>query len=364
MSTDSILLVGHFRPGDLGSSYQRAFQALGIQTHVFDTRDWREELGWLMRNRIAHRLTINNGPVRAASVRSYNRSLAAAVKESGAKAVLILTLEFILAETIRRLRLEGVRVACFFPDNPFRPHANSRPETLPMARATDLCLIWSERLVTKLRHHGVPNPAFLPFAWDPEAFPYQGTEPQGSWPGVLFIGGWDREREAFLTEVSEYVPLRIYGPSYWGTRTRPWGRARRCWQGSDLRLADAARVIRESAVCLNILRTQHIIDGQPDGLIMRHFEVPGAGGFLLSTRGGGATTLFPEEETGEYFSDVPECIAKAKKYIANAMERTSMVARAHAAVAASHQYTNRARQIIELLDNTRRGAIDGRNASG
>jgi spore maturation protein CgeB len=134
---------------------------------------------------------------------------------------------------------------------------------------------------------------------------------------VLFVGGWDKEREEFLSQVASQVPLRIYGPDYWGKRTKPFSRARRCWQRTDLRLAHAARVIRESAVCLNLLRTQHIVDGKPDGLIMRHFEVPGSGGFLLSTRGGGATVLFPEGQTGEYFSSVAECIEKAKMYIAD-----------------------------------------------
>jgi spore maturation protein CgeB len=101
------------------------------------------------------------------------------------------------------------------------------------------------------------------------------------------------------------------------------------------------------------LRAQHIIDGVPDGLIMRHFEVPGAGGFLMSTRGGGATSLFPQGETGEYFSDLAECVEKAKYYIANESERRRLVERAHSKVASEHQYTDRARQIIRLLEECR-----------
>jgi hypothetical protein len=259
----------------------------------------------------------------------------------------------LLPETVHNLRQRGIRVACFFPDNPFPPHYGSRPETLPVAREADLCLIWSERLVERLRSAGVPNPAFLPFAWDPEVFPYQGTQIQGTWPGVLFVGGWDRHREVFLEKLARHVPLRIYGPEYWGTRSMPFSRVRRCWQRTDLRQAEAARAIRESAVCLNVLRHQHIVDGVPDGLIMRHFEVPGAGGFLLSTRSGGATTLFPEGETGEYFSDLPECLEKVRSYVANESARRELVERAHAAVAAQHRYTDRAGRILRLLDEVK-----------
>lgn len=352
MPIESIFLVGHFIPGALGLSYQRAFNSIGVRTQILDPRETRDRIPLLMRNRIAHRLTIDNGFIRSRSFRAFNRWLEDSVIQSGAQALLSFPLDLVLAKTLDNIRRAGIRVACFYADNPFPPHYGARPETLPAARAADLCLIWSERLVDKLSAAGVANPAFLPFAWDPEVFPYQSAQPQGTWPGVLFLGGWDREREKFLEELSLHVPLRIYGPAYWGTRTKPFSRVRACWQRSALRLTDAARAIRESAVCLNVLRTQHIIDGKPDGTIMRHFEVPGAGGFLLSTRSGGATRLFPEGETGEYFSDIKECIEKAKSYIANDSSRRQLAERAHAAVAAQHQYKDRARQILHMLEQT------------
>lgn len=347
----SIFLLGHFVPGSLGSSYQRAFKSIGIQTHVFDVRESQPRFNFFLRNRVARRITLRSNWIRSSSFREFNELIEDKVVQSGAQALLSFPLDIISAETFRKIGHRGIRVASFYADNPFPPHYAARPETLPAARETDLCLIWSERLVEKLRDAGVRNPAFLPFGWDPEVFPFQQTQPQGTWPGVLFLGGWDRQREEFLEEVAAHVPLRIYGPEYWGTRTKPSSRVRRCWQQSDLRLADAARVIRESAVCLNVLRTQHVIDGKPDGLIMRHFEVPGAGGFLLSTRGGGATSLFPEGETGEYFSDVSECIEKARSYITHEKARRELAERAHASVAAKHQYVHRAQEILRMLSD-------------
>lgn len=352
MPIESLFLVGQFAPGELGKSYRRAFGTLGIRTHTLDLQEHRSCFGWWTRARIPHRLTIRSGLIRSRSLRAFNRLLEDAVVRSGAPAVLSFSMGRILPETVRNLRSRGIRVVCFFPDNPFPPHPSQRPETLPVASEADLCLIWSNRLVEKLRTFGVSNVAFLPFGWDPEVFPYQNTQPQGTWPGALFIGTWDRHREKFLEKLAGHIPLRIYG-HYWGTRTMPFSRVRRCWQGGSLQSAAAAHAIRESAVCLNVLRLQHIIDGVPDGLIMRHFEVPGAGGFLLSTRSGGATTLFPEGETGEYFSDVEECIEKIRIYIADDSGRRHLVERAHDTVAAQHQYFDRARQILRLLDKVR-----------
>jgi spore maturation protein CgeB len=353
MNMESIFLVGNFSPGNLEESYCRAFNDIGVRTHIFDLGESRWRLNWMMRNRATHRLTIRSKLSREIASRAFNRCLENAILLSKAPALLVLKGEFIMPETLHNLRRAGVRVACFYPDNPFPPHPSQRPETLPAARETDLYLIWSERLVGKLSAAGVRNPAFLPFAWDPEVFPYHEAESQGTWPGVVFLGGWDKEREGFLEELARHVPLRIYGPAYWGTRTKLCSRVRRSWQGSDLRMADAARIVRESAICINLLRTQHIIDGMPDGLIMRHFEVPGAGGFLLSTRGGGATTLFPEGETGEYFSDLAECVEKTKGYIANDPARRKLAERARINVAEHHRYTHRARQIIRLLEECR-----------
>lgn len=353
MAIESIALVGDFSPGSLEQSYQRAFELIGVRTHTFDTGQFRHELSWVLRNRLAHRLTIQSNVIRERASRTFNRCLEKAVLQTGVAELLIIKGEFVMGETLHNLRKKGVRVACYYPDNPFPPNPSQRPETLVAARETDLYLIWSERLVGALRKTGVRNPVFLPFAWDSEVFPYQDSRPQGSWPGVLFLGTWEKSREEFLEELAGSVPLRIYGSHYWGTRTKARGRVRSCWQGHALHLAEAARMIRESAISLNLLRDQHVIDGAPDGLIMRHFEVPGAGGFLLSTRGGGATTLFPERETGEYFTGLSECVEKAKSYIANELARRKLAEAAHAMVVSQHQYTDRARQILRLLGECR-----------
>lgn len=348
-SFESVFLVGLFAPDQLGHSYEQAFRSLGLHTFHADLDETRDRLSWVLRNRIACRVTLKSLAVRSRGVKEFNQWLEGEITRSGAQAILSLSLQLILPETYRNLRRAGKTVAAFYPDNPFPPHYAAQPEALPAARETNLCFIWSQRLAANLRNVGIPG-EYLPFAWDHEVFPYIGDQPQGTWPGVLFLGGWDREREAFLEEIAHAVPLRIYGPSYWGTRTKPFSKVRSCWQGTDLRMREAARVIRESAVCLNVLRTQHVIDGSPDGTIMRHFEVPGAGGFLLSTRSGGAPEILPEGKAAEYFSDSKECIEKAKEFIADETRRRQIAERGHEIVTARHQYTNRARQILTMLE--------------
>ena len=353
MKVESIVLVGDFSIGSLETSFQSAFSSIGIATYPVELMQFRNELNWPSRNRVMHRLTIRSEFIRRVTSKNFNRSIEERIVRCESSVVLIFKGEFLMPETLYNLRRRGITVVYYYPDNPFPPHASQRPETLPAALETDLYLVWSEVLVEKLRDAGVRNPRFLPFGWDPNAFPYQSDQPQGSWPGVLFLGGWDREREEFLEELASHVPLRIFGPGYWGARTKPRSRVRRCWQGTDLRTVGAARCMRESAVCINILRTQHIIDRKPDGLIMRHFEVPGSGGFLLSTRGGGATRLFPEGDTGAYFTGMAECIELVKTYIKDSRARCDLAERAHAEIAMHHKYADRASEILMLLEECR-----------
>ena len=120
-------------------------------------------------------------------------------------------------------------------------------------------------------------------------------------------------------------------------------------KGGGLPGVSAAGIIRESAICLNMLRNQHKVNGVFDGVIMRHFEVPGAGGFLLSTRSGVAMELFPEGETGAYFSGARECIERSKEYLARPNERARIAERAHALVSESHTYTNRAAEMVRMM---------------
>lgn len=351
MKPSSIFILGAFSPGQLGYSYRRAFEDLGLRVHTFELlKNSDHPLPWIFRNRVTRRLTLETGFIRAISLKAWNDQLVSEVLRSGTDTFLSLSMGLISAESVSRLRRQGVRVVMFYPDNPYQRDWCARPETLPTALAADLCLVWSQRLVRKLRETGVRRAAFLPFGWDPECFPREDVQQQEIWPGVLFLGTWGQERENFLEQLAARIPVRIYGPYQWKTRTHPRSRVRQCWQGTDLWVTDAAKAIRQSAVCLNVLRTQHVIDGHPDAVIMRHFEVPGAGGFLLSTRDDTATSLFPEGVTGEYFSDLDECIAKANWFIQNRIERQSLIERAHLEIAEKHRYTHRAREILSMVE--------------
>jgi spore maturation protein CgeB len=255
--------------------------------------------------------------------------------------------DFLMSDTIHALRETGAIVMIFHPDNPLLspsvlpPHSSGRPEHIPAARASDCYFIWSKNLVTELGDWGVSPVRYLPFAWDPEAFPYVSPVESPKYP-VVFIGNWDKKRERRLTHVAKNFDLKIWGTEYWKTRTKAGSPLKECWQGEPLFGKEAADVIANSKVCLNILRDQNL----PGGTNMRTFEVPGAGGFLLSTWSEGADAIFPEGEAGAYFRSVNEMLDQIKYYLDRGQERQEIAQRAHA-VAKKNTYTERVEKIIE-----------------
>ena len=342
-----ILLAGDFRWDRLAASYGRAFQALGHEVVPFDLAVERRSLARWMQSRYGYRLTLQSLAARRRGSLALNRLFIEEVQTAQPDLVWVLNGDFIMPETVRMIRASGVCYAMFHADNPFPPHYNSRPETIECARECDVYFIWSYRLVDKLGRNGV-NAQYLPFAWDPEVFPHQ-HDPGQEVFDVIFVGGWDARREAFLSAVAEHFPLKIWGPSYWATRSRARGAARRCWQGKALTGPEAASVFARSKITLNIYRDQHYIDGVADGTIMRSFEAPGSGSFLLAPRSRGATEVFPEGESGAYFDDLADALRQIEHYLGRSDERHSIGQQANAIVV-NHRYVDRARQILHHVE--------------
>lgn len=343
-----VLLAGIFRPGHLGATYQRAFAALDHEVITFDLDTHRAKLDWWLRTKVGHRLTIGSYRARRAGSSGFNQALQAMVTRAQPDLVLAFNGEFLMPETVRKIRKCGTRFIIFHADNPLPPHYNSRPETLEAARECDAFLVWSSSLVKKLCELGIPA-GFLAFGWDENVFPFQGFPEQKDYD-VAFIGGWDRQREQFLEGVAKHFNLKIWGPSYWGERTQRQGKARGCWQGRAVSGVEASTIFSRTRINLNIFREQHYVNGVADGVIMRTFEVPGAGGFQLATRSVDAITLFPEGEAAGYFSNLDQCLEQIDYYLSRQKRRMEMTRNAHATVDVGHHYTNRVNDLLAFTN--------------
>lgn len=343
-----MLVVGSFDHPALEACYRRALERMGHRVSLFDSLAESARLAPVLRHRIGARMLRSSYQARRFFSRKYNEAFVQRCRETKPDVVFVVYGYFMFPEALRRAREMGIRVVTYQPDNPFPPHHSGVPETLPAAAAADLYLTWSERLAASLRAHGI-HAKYHPFGWDPEVMPYSSDRDRNG-RTVIFVGGWDPERAAFLEALLRHVPIEIWGPKYWRTRTPPSSRIAKAWTGKQVTEAGMASLSTRSAISLNFLRAQHKIGGVFDGVIMRTFEVPGSGGFLLATRSGCATTHFTEGVSGAFFGDVEECAFQIDRYLSNPVLREEVAAHAHHLVDTQHRYDHRARELLDLIE--------------
>lgn len=343
-----VAIVGKFADGHLGASLERAFlrRGHGVLAVEPGPPTFLEGSRWTrgVRARLLKRVPL---PLRAAISGDFSARMLTAVLEGCVDVAVLLNGEFVLPSHIRILKAHGVRVCIFYCDNPLPGVFNyeSRPEMIPSAREADLVCAWSGALVRELHELGVKHAAFVPFAWDDALHPFgEASDPEFE---VAFVGGWDREREGLLGEIAREFDLRIWGPSYWETRASN-RLVRAAWQGEAARGDAFARVVRRAGVVLNPLRLQHSIAGERIGVIMRHFEVPGAGGLVCSTWSRDAANIFPGAGR-TFFHDLREC-ASAVKYFRSDVLRRAYISQMHETVARHHTYAHRVDAILERLN--------------
>jgi glycosyltransferase involved in cell wall biosynthesis len=331
----------------LASSYRRAFEKLGHKVIPFEGQRASEFLSPWLCNRIVHRLTICNLSLRHLGARRWNAYFLETVRKAKPNLVFILNGDFLMPETVSAVRLWGISVFMFHADNPFPPYPNHRPELLPCGLECDCYFIWSRLLVKRLKQMGIRHVEYLPFAWDSEIFPYQGLSASPDYDyDLLFIGNWSRERENWLTTLSNRYKLTIWGSSYSWKHTKSVNLLRDCWQEKLLTGIEAAKVLRKSRIALNILNEHNL----PDGVNMRSFELPGCGAFSLSTRTEGALEIFPEGQAAAYFSTHDELHEQIEYFLHNDKKRQDMIEQAHAIVAGEHTYLHRVQKIISVYE--------------
>lgn len=347
-----ILVLGNTDPEQLSASYRRAFEALGHKVIHVDMDQLAPRVSASLRTRVGYRLTKRSATLGRLAAATVNRRLLALVRERRPDLFFTVNGDFLTPGAVRAIKEAGTPVFIFHADNPLPPHRANRPETIPAALAADRYFIWSQTVAGRLDQLGV-RARYLPFAWDPIVFPYEPRCPMEH--DVVFIGGWDPEREEILERVAAEFDLKIWGPPYWATRTKLGSRARDSWQGRAVRGPEAATIIARSKIALNILRDQNL----PDGTNMRTFEVPGAGGFALATYTPGTDAIFPDRRSGAFFRTALDLLSQIERYLPDEETRVSMAQAAHGAVAREHRYVDRTRQILGELETMGRG---GRSA--
>jgi spore maturation protein CgeB len=305
-----ILLIGLDEEQHLGRIFRRSLERLGHRVCFVDEAlayGWldarpAQSLVWRFRR---------NLPTRVAS---FRRELLRIAKDFSPDLVLSLKGSYLNPETLEALKqTTSALLINFATDDSFNDSA-STPCIRPSLPLWDVLATPRRHTIPDLQRHCKGSVIYLPFAYDPEAhFPQTqitSDEERIFGSDLVFIGVCDADRVETLKAVAkqEEVALRLYGG---GRRYQLVPELRRCYQGfavgRNYRLALGC-----SKIALSLNRKAN-----RDTHVMRTFEIPACGCFLLAERTDEQCEMFEEDREAVFFTGLDELLDKICFYLKN-----------------------------------------------
>ncbi|MBI4681148.1 MAG: glycosyltransferase [Nitrospirae bacterium] len=336
----NIILVGSNATGSLENAYMRALQKAGVQhVEIFNIDICKFSLqGSSIVKRAVNRL------LSPASTQRIRRKFLQFLYSKRDKYDVVIIFKGMWAsrELLETCRLIHPAIwVNINPDDPFnlRSRGSTNMHVIHSLSFYDIYCTWARSLVDRLRREGCQHVEYLPFGYDPDfhILPAQLVIESGT---VSFAGAWDSEREAILTEISNY-DLRIFGNN-WDrvSKVSPIYKkvVPRNIYGNEL-----SKVVYGSAVSLNLLRPQN--SGSHN---MRTFEIPAMGGLMLTTRSLEQNEFFPEEEGCLMFDDIKEVRGQLDRLIKSPGLR-QRIRRRGLELANGNSYLDRAKALLAMI---------------
>ena len=120
------------------------------------------------------------------------------------------------------------------------------------------------------------------------------------------------------------------------------------WSDGSVSGNDVPRIFRDSVISLNFANARGI-----NQIKARTFEVPGAGGFLLSENAANLDKFYSPGKEIDIFIDNASLVEKINFYLSHQDRRDQVALAGYKRTAKQHTYENRFRKIIEVIENTK-----------
>lgn len=152
----------------------------------------------------------------------------------------------------------------------------------------------------------------------------------------LEVAGMSAYRREMIKALSSKFNLSLYGDEGW----KDIEGVNFCGR---LNYLDAPALYRASKINLNITKAH-----SPKAINQRLFDVPGAGGFVLTDFREDLRLLFDEDEVA-YYQDKEDLIEKVRFYLSHPGQRERIARQARKRVLARHTYEVRMENLIKLI---------------
>lgn len=303
-----VLILGSGRQWRVESCFARAFERAGHRTLLLDDRRIARAVG---RRAAQHWISY-----RARRFRP----------------------DFVLLSKCLGLELETVDAlvkdrpnAMWYSDAQWFTHVDARDDIRHIASVAERAArLWVPAFVAEWRALGI-DAHFLPFAGDRDivAAPRDRTLAVD----VAFLGtGYDPDRARFLIELAKHVRLRV-----WGLGWAKW-RDHIDWAGHPVEGREFAAVCSSAALTLGLTAANAC--GNPF-YTDRMFIAMLAGGCYLGQGGRDADRMLANDEHCVWFESLDDCIARARRYLADAPARERIRLAGATFVREHHTYDER-----------------------
>jgi spore maturation protein CgeB len=342
-----LAIVGCFDGTHVGGSLWRAATHLGIDTTKFDVDDGG--------NRILRAALWRFGDRRPPRMYRFSKSVVAGCRQSQPEILIATGAAPLTGSVLRTLRAMGIVCVNYSTDDPWNPalRASWHLRGLPQY---DAIFTTRQANIRSFAHIGCGEVHYLPFGYDEWLFCHRARAFDGLAPDVLFVGGADRDRVAFMTEFLRTGPHVALAGGYWERfpAMRPYALG---LQPPEVLCALTA----EAKVNLCLVRRAN-----RDGHVMRSFEIAAVGGCMLAEDTAEHREIFgPDGEAVVYFRTACEAAERARSLLADPTERARLSAVVRARIlCGAHSYQDRLVSILKVATRIRRACGEPGQSTG
>jgi hypothetical protein len=334
----NLAIVGTFGGTHLGSSLSIAAEALEIAPVCFDTSqaDSGGRLAKALRWRFADR--------RPAKLAAFGGEVARRCAAEDVDVLIAAGPAALDASAIQALRRAGVRCLNFASDDPWNPRLSADWQLRALPHY-DLIFTPRRANLEDFRRLGCQRVEYLPFGYDDALFGPSAANAGAPIHDVLFVGGADRDRAAFMSDFMADGPAVALAGGYW--RRYPATRAHALGLKSP---AEVNALTAAAKVNLCLVRRAN-----RDGHVMRSLEIAAIGGAMLAEDTDEHRALFGEDgESVVYFRDPRDAAERAERLIGDTAGRARLAAALRARMeGAGHAYKDRLRRMLEIAGDRR-----------
>jgi len=326
-----IALVGLSGGTHIGGSFARAARELGIATIWFDADEAFQA------PRLLRALSWRFAARRPPRLGSFSDKVVDTCARESPELLIALGTAALTRSALQRLRSLDITCLAFSSDDPWNCNLRAGWH-LAAIPAYDVIFTPRSLNLEDFRRLGCADVRYLPFGYDDEIFnPLRGRVDAPSWD-VLFVGGADRDRNAFMSEFLRSGLRTALVGGYWDRFPQTRSFALGFKTPDELFALTAAAKVN---ICL-------VRRANRDGHVMRSFEIAAAGGCMLAEDTDEHRQIFgPDGETVLYFRNARDASERASLLLERPAERARLGAAIRARVAVP-QNTYRARLVTML----------------